>query len=213
MNSPAPPDCGCRADAAATEAQRRILQIALMLNAAMFLVGVAAGVVSRSSSLIADSVDMLADASAYAIALLAVGRSELFKARAARLSGTLLILLGVGVLGDALRRAFAGHEPEGWVIIFVASLSLAVNLTVLRLLGRMRDQGVHLRAAWLFTRVDVIANLGVMGSGVVMLLTRFSFVDIIVGAAIGLYVIKEGREILREGGEASDTAKRQSAGP
>jgi cation diffusion facilitator family transporter len=209
MRVPTPTDCGCRAEATATTAQRRVLQIALVLNATMFVVGLAAGVVGRSSGLIADSLDMLADASAYAIALLAVGRSELFKAQAARLSGALLTLLGIGVLGDAIRRAFAGHEPEGWVMIFVASLSLAVNATALRLLGRVRDQGVHLNAAWLFTRVDVIANLGVIGSGVVMLLTRFSFLDIIAGAAIGLYVVKEGLEILREGAKARNAVEGQ----
>jgi divalent metal cation (Fe/Co/Zn/Cd) transporter len=73
----------------------------------------------------------------------------------------------------------------------------------------VRDQGVHLNAAWLFTRVDVIANLGVIGSGVVMLLTRFSFLDIIAGAAIGLYVVKEGLEILREGAKARNAVEGQ----
>jgi len=60
---------------AQSEAQQRVLQIALALNATMFIVGVVAGLVGQSSSLIADALDMLADASAYAIALGAIGRS------------------------------------------------------------------------------------------------------------------------------------------
>jgi Co/Zn/Cd efflux system component len=87
-------------------------------------------------------------------------------------------------------------------MIAVASLSLVVNATVLRLLGRVRDQGAHLNATWIFTRVDVIANLGVIASGLVVLLTPFRFADMIVGAAIGLYVIKEAAEILREAAQA-----------
>lgn len=181
-----------------------MLKLALALNATMFVVGLTAGLLGRSSGLIADSLDMLADASAYAIALLAISRSELFKARAARVSGIMLTLLGLGVLTDVVRRALGAHEPVGWLMIAVASLSLVVNATVLRLLGRVRDQGVHLNATWIFTRVDVIANLGVIASGLVVLLTPFRFADMIVGAAIGLYVIKEGFEILREAAQARE---------
>ena len=204
MSSPSPADCGCHPASADTIAQQRVLKLALALNATMFVVGLTAGLLGRSSGLIADSLDMLADASAYAIALLAISRSELFKARAARVSGIMLTLLGLGVLTDVVRRALGAHEPVGWVMIAVASLSLVVNATVLRLLGRVRDQGVHLNATWIFTRVDVIANLGVIASGLVVLLTPFRFADMIVGAAIGLYVIKEGLEILREAAQARE---------
>lgn len=180
---------------------------ALALNATMFVVGLTAGLIGQSSGLIADSMDMLADASAYAITLLAVHRGDLFKAHAARLSGILLFVLGVGVLGDVVRRAVQGSVPEGGVMIAVASVSLAANVTVLRLLGRVRNGGVHLNATWIFTRVDVIANLGVIASGVVVLLTSFRAADMIVGAAIGLYVVKEAIEILKEASEAAESAR------
>ena len=75
--------------------QRRTLRIALALNVTMFVVGIVAGIFGQSSGLIADALDMLADASAYAIALMAIERSGLFKARAADLSGTILLILGV----------------------------------------------------------------------------------------------------------------------
>lgn len=213
MPSPAPTDGGCHAEAPAGLAQQRVLRLALALNATMFLVGLVAGLLGRSSGLIADSLDMLADASAYAIALFAASRGDLFKARAARLSGIILALLGLGVLGDVARRAVAGHEPEAWVMIAVASLSLTVNATVLRLLNRVRSGGVHLNATWIFTRVDVIANLGVIASGLIVLLTPFNTADVIVGAAIGLYVVKEGVEILKEAAEAKKAAQARTAGP
>lgn len=201
-----PANCGCHADRPETVAQRRVLQIALALNATMFVVGLAAGLVGRSSGLIADSLDMLGDASAYAIALIAVRRSDLFKANVASLSGLLLALLGVAVLVDVVRRLVLGDQPEGTVMIAVASASLVVNATVLRLLGRVRDGGVHLNATWLFTRVDVIANAGVIAAGLLVLLTPFRFADMIVGVAIGLYVIKESVEILKEAAEAREAA-------
>jgi Co/Zn/Cd efflux system component len=157
--------CGHSDQSTETEAQRRVLRIALMLNATMFIVGLVAGVLGQSSSLIADALDMLADASAYAIALGAIGRSTRFKAGAATLSGSLLLLLGVLVLLDVGRRALFGSEPESLVMMAVAFLSLLVNATVLRMLGQYREGEVHLRATWIFTRVDVIANIGVILSG------------------------------------------------
>lgn len=187
-------DCSPRADAAL---QRRTLIIALTLNATMFVVELVAGVFGQSSGLIADSLDMLADASAYAVALLAIRRGERFKAGAARLSGILLLLLGLGVLADAARRGIEGSEPAGGLIIAVASPALVVNATVLHLLGRVRREGVHLMATWIFTRADVVANIGVIASGMLVALTGFRYVDLVAGAAIGTYVIKEASEILR----------------
>jgi Co/Zn/Cd efflux system component len=123
-------------------------------------------------------------------------------------SGSLLLVLGIGVLLDAIRRAVIGSAPESGVMIGVASISLVVNATVLYLLGKYRDQGVHLRATWIFTRVDVIANLAVILSGLIILVTSFRFADLIVGAAIGSYVIKEALEILREAREAGKRPQR-----
>ena len=112
-------------------------------------------------------------------------------------------MLGVLVLLDVGRRALFGSEPESLVMMAVAFLSFLVNTSVLRMLGRYREGEVHLRATWLFTRVDVIANVAVMLSGLVVLLTGSRFPDLIVGAVIGVYVVKEAFEILSEAREAT----------
>jgi cation diffusion facilitator family transporter len=164
----------------------------------MFAVDLIGGILGESSGLIADSLDMLADASAYALALAAIGRSAAFKVKAAGFSGILLLALGLGVVLDVIRRAIFGSEPVGLVMLGVALLALAVNTTVLRLLSKHRDGGVHIRAAWIFTRADVLANLGVILGGVLVSLTDSAFPDLVVGFAIGLYVMKEAMEILRE---------------
>ena len=187
--------CGCEIEGE-TAGQRRILTIALVLNAIMFVIGLVAGIAAESTGLIADSLDMLADASAYTIALVAIGRSGLFKTRAAKLSGSILLLLGAGVLVDVVRRGLTGANPESTIMLSVAALSLLVNATVLYLLSRYRAGEVHLRATWIFTRVDVIANIAVIGAAIVVRLTGRDWVDLLIGAAIGTYVIKEALEIL-----------------
>ena len=191
-------DCACHDADAETADQRRAIAIALALNLAMFAIGTVAGLLAESAGLLADALDMLADASAYGIALLAIGRTATFKQRAATSSGLILAALGSGVVLEAIRRAVVGSEPEGWIIIGVATLSLLVNASVLRLLHRYRDGEAHLRASWIFTRADVVANVGVIAAGMLLLATGSRVPDLIVGCLIGVYVIKEAIEILRD---------------
>ena len=86
-------DCGCHHEAKNAQ-ERRILTIALVLNAAMAVIGGVAGWIGQSTGLLADALDMLSDATAYAIGLAAIGRGARFKANAAWLSGSVLLVLG-----------------------------------------------------------------------------------------------------------------------
>ena len=191
-------DCACHDTDAETTDQRRAIAIALALNLAMFVIGTVAGLLAESASLLADALDMLADASAYGIALLAIGRTATFKQRAATASGLILAALGSGVVLETIHRAVAGSEPEGWIIVGGAMLSLVINASVLRLLHRYRDGEAHLRASWIFTRADVVANVGVIAAGMLVLVTGSRVPDLVVGCLIGAYVIKEAIEILRD---------------
>ena len=198
-------DCGCEAPEVKTDQERRVLVIALVLNAAMAVIGGLAGWIGQSTGLLADALDMLADAAAYSIALLAIGRTALFKIRAATLSGAILLVLGVGILFEVGRRLLYGADPVSEWMIGTALLSLVVNLTVLRLLAPMKSGDVHLRATWLFTRADVVANLGVILAGLLVLWLSVPYPDFVIGTLIGLYVIKEAIEILRDArSEASE---------
>ena len=190
-------DCGCHHEAKNAQ-DRRVLIIALALNAAMAVIGGIAGWVAQSTGLLADALDMLSDATAYAIGLVAIGRTARFKANAALLSGSVLLVLGVGILFEVGRRVLHGAEPQSGWMIGIALLSLAVNVFVLRLLAPLKSGEVHLRATWLFTRADVVANIGVILAGVLVLWLGSPYPDFIIGILIGLYVIKEAIEILRE---------------
>lgn len=190
-------DCGCHQEASNPK-ERRALQIALGLNAAMALIGGLSGWLSQSTGLLADALDMLSDATAYAIGLVAIGRSSRFRGNAAYASGVVLLLLGLGVLFEAARRALSGSEPEGSWMVGVSLVSLAVNVAVLRMLSPLRNGGVNLRASWIFTRADVVANIGVILSGTLVALLQTRYPDLIIGTLIGLYVIREAFEILAE---------------
>lgn len=200
--------CGCQHEAQ-DRAQRRALTIALGLNATMFVVGIIAGWLAHSSGLMADALDMLSDAAAYAIGIVAINRGARFKSGAAILTGTIILLLGAGVIVDAVRRWIEGSHPLGPVMMVIAFVALLVNASVLLIVMKpFRRSEVHLRAIWLCTRADVVANTGVILSGAIVLLTHSAIADVVIGIAIGAWVIREAVEILRESRSAA--AKEQA---
>ena len=195
-------DCGCQAEATEDPKQRQVLRIALTLNLTMAIVGSIGGWLAQSTGVMADALDMLSDALAYGIALAAIGRATAFKTRAATLSGAILLALGVGVLIEVGRRFWFGSEPVSAAMIALGALSLVGNLVVLHLLRPFKAGEVHLRATWIFTRADVIANIGVIAAAVLVMLLGSAIPDLVIGAAIGCYVIKEALEILSEARES-----------
>ena len=190
-------DCGCHHEAKNAQ-ERKILTIALALNATMAVVGGIAGWIGQSTGLLADALDMLSDATAYAIGLVAIGRTASFKANAATLSGIALLLLGLGVLFEVGRRVVYGAEPASGWMIGTAIVSFIVNMSVLRMLAPLKSGEVHLRATWIFTRADIVANVGVVAAGVLVFWLRSPIPDYVIGTLIGLYVVKEAGEILVE---------------
>jgi cation diffusion facilitator family transporter len=204
--------CGCKLGDGDAEQQRPVLLKALAANAVMAIVGLTVGVLGSSAGVLADALDMASDASAYAIALIAIGRSGHFKRRAAQSSGIVLLVLGLALLVESGRRAFHGSEPVAEWMVLAAGLSLVVNLWVLRLLRPLSTSGVHLRATWIFTRADVVANLGVIAAAALVAWTASGWPDLVIGVAIGCYIVKEAIEILLEARKAGDGGARP-AGP
>jgi cation diffusion facilitator family transporter len=186
-----------------TDQQR--MRIAFLANVAMFVTGLIGWRVANSAALLADALDMLADASAYVVAWLALTRSLSFQQHAARWSGTLLVILGVGVLIEAGSRFLYGGEPQGRLMLVFSVLSLFVNSSVLAMLSvYQRSAQVHLRATWLDTRADAIVNVSVFLSGLLIALTNYRPIDWLIGIAIGCYVLREGIEIWQEAGNDDD---------
>jgi cation diffusion facilitator family transporter len=189
--------CGCDGEQA-EGLERRTLTALLLINAGMALAEALAGWLADSSGLLADSLDMLADAAVYGLSLCAVGRGLRRQVRAARLSGMLQILLGVGVLLDGLRRFLVGSDPQSLPIIGIGVLALIANITCLLLIARHRHGGVHMRASWIFSTNDVIANLGVIVSGCLVWALDSRYPDLIIGVIVSLLVVRGGLRIVAE---------------
>src|SRR2546428_3032582 len=103
-------DC-CEITADFTERQRRVLQLVLWINVAMFLAESTAGLLAHSTALLADSVDMLGDAIVYGFSLYIVARGRVWQARGALLKGVIMAAFGVGVFVEVVRKIIGGGGP------------------------------------------------------------------------------------------------------
>ena len=189
--------CGCEMTAR-NNAERKTLWIVLWINALMFVVELTLGLWAQSTGLIADSLDMLADASVYGIGLYAVGKSLTLKSKAAYFSGVVEIFLALWVLFEVFHKTIYGSEPMSTLMMAVGLLALVANWTCLTLIAKHRDDGVHMRASYIFSKNDVIANLGVILAGALVWLTGSRYPDLFIGLIIALVVLRGGLVILRE---------------
>ena len=202
--------CGCEIEIKDKE-QSRVLIVLLAINGVMFVAEIIAGIIGDSTALIADSLDMLADATVYAIGLYAVGRSLADKARAAHISGIFQVMLGLGVLFDIVRRFIVGSEPESFMMIAVGCVALIANTICLKLIYKHRQGEVHMRASWIFSKNDVIANLGVIIAGVLVAWLASPWPDLIIGLIIATIVVRGGLHIIKDANSENLSSKETSS--
>ena len=193
-------DCGCHIEITDRE-QSRVLWQLLAINGVLFVVELVVGWWAQSTGLIADSIDMLADATIYAIGLYAVGRSAAHKARAALLSGYFQGGLALLILVDILRRMIFGSEPVSLLMMGMGVVALIGNVICLLLINRHKDGEVHMRASWIFSKNDVIANVGVIVAGALVLWTGSRWPDLIIGLLIVGVVLRGAMQIIAEARE------------
>jgi len=190
-------DCGCEVEITSAE-ERKVLVPLLSINFSFFLIEAVAGIIAESAALLADSLDMLADAFVYGIAFYAVGKVASKKITAAYLSGVFQVFLGLLIVAEILRKIVFGSEPESLLMLIFGALALIANCICLVLISKHKHGEVHMRASWIFSKNDVIANIGILIGAALVYTTGSRFPDLVIGVLISLVVIRGGLLILKE---------------
>ncbi len=178
--------------------QGSVLAVVLAVNVAMFCVEFGAGLLSRSTALLADSLDMLGDSFVYGFSLLVLHRSLAWRARAALAKGVIMAAFGVGVLLEAGFRLRAGVPPFAPAMVAIGTLALVANAYCFSLLWRHRADDINLRSTWLCSRNDLIANGAVLVAAGLVAWSESLWPDVIVGIAIAILFLRTATFVLRE---------------
>jgi cobalt-zinc-cadmium efflux system protein len=198
--------------AIAADADRRKLAIALALILGFMAVEVAVGIAASSLALLSDAAHMLTDAAAIALALVAIGlaqrpargaftfglrRSEILSAQ---FNGATLLVLGLLIVVEGIRRLVNPPDVEGGAVLAVALLGIVVNLAATWVLARANRSSLNVEGAYRHLVTDLAAFIATAIAGAVVLATGFREADGIAALLVAAIMIYASYGLLRESG-------------
>ena len=178
------------------------LSLALAVLAAVTVVEVVAGLLTRSLALLSDAGHMLGDVSGLGMALAAIHLADRAGRRRARTFGlyrleilaalaNAVLLLGVAVyvVVEALRRIGDAPDVPAGPMLAVAVVGLAANVVAFVLLRSGSGESLNVEGAYLEVVADLVGSVGVIVAAVVLAVTGWGWVDPVVGVGIGLFIL------------------------
>jgi cation diffusion facilitator family transporter len=178
--------------------QGRVLAVVLAVNLVMFVVEFGAGLLSGSTALLGDSLDMLGDALVYGMSLYVLHRSRAWRATAALSKGLVMVAFGAAVLVRAGLELRTGLPPAATAMAGIGALALAANAFCFALLWRHRADDLNLRSTWLCSRNDLIANGAVLIAAWLVAASGSVWPDVLVGAGIAALFLRTATAVLRD---------------
>lgn len=184
--------------------------MALGLTSVFVVAEVVGGVITGSLALISDATHMLTDATALAIALVAIrmGRRPAdllrtygyarFEILAAAFNALILLAVAFYILYEAYQRL---HEPQQIAslgMLGVAVVGLVVNLISMWLLSDSKDSSLNVKGAYLEVWADMLGSVGVIIGALIIWFTGWQWVDSIIAIGIGFMVFPRTWILLKE---------------
>ncbi|CAI8956134.1 cation diffusion facilitator family transporter [Pseudomonas chlororaphis] len=188
----------------------RTLWMALGLTGSFMIAEVIGAFVTGSLALLSDAAHMMTDALALAISLVAiqVGKRAAdrkrtfgyarFEILAAAFNAILLFVVAFYILFEAWQRLSAPAEIQSTGMLVIAVLGLIVNLISMRLLASASAESLNVKGAYLEVWSDMLGSIGVIVAALVIMYTGWGWVDSLVAAAIGFWVLPRTWTLLRE---------------
>ncbi|EXS70600.1 MULTISPECIES: cation transporter [Sphingobium] len=194
------PSCGCTGDTKRAErdpAYRRALWIVILLNLGFGLVEIVGGFIADSQALKADALDFIGDGTISLFGLIALGWTAHARSRIALAQGLFLGALGLGVIGFAMWRSMNAVAPEADLMGGIGVVALIINVSAALVLSRFREGDANVRAIWLFSRNDALANIAVIAAAGLVAWTGQAWPDLAVAGIIALLFLHSAWEITR----------------
>jgi len=205
--------------ARAGERHKGRLLAAFLVIFVFFVIEAIAGVLTNSLALLSDAGHMLTDVIGLGMALAAIQLASRFEAKqgsqhsshtfglyrleilAAFVNALLLFAVAIWVLIEAVRRLFDEPEVLGVPMLVVAGLGLAANIVAFLLLRQGAKESLNMEGAYLEVLADTIGSVGVIFAAILLEAFGWGWVDPVIGAAIGLWILPRtwhlGRKAVR----------------
>jgi len=188
------------------------LKIALGLLVGLMAVEVVAGVLAHSLALLSDAAHMLTDAAALALALVALRlaarpakgamtyglkRTEILSAQ---FNGATLLVLGLLIVYEGIRRLVEPPPVAGLVVMIVALVGVGVNLMATVVLHGADRTSLNVEGAFQHVLTDLVAFIATAVAGFVILLTGWDRADGIASLFVAAVMLRAAWSLLRDSG-------------
>jgi cobalt-zinc-cadmium efflux system protein len=181
--------------------QKRLIA-ALAITLVIFLAELIGGFISNSLALLSDAGHMLTDTMALVLALLAAA----FAARPATkkstfgfyrleilsslFNGSILTLIALFIFYQAYQRFIHPVQVSSGLMLIVATIGLFGNIGSALILASRSRENLNLRGAFLHVVSDLLSSVGVIVGGLIILFTRWYFIDPLLGILIGIMILR-----------------------
>jgi cobalt-zinc-cadmium efflux system protein len=188
------------------------LKIALGLLVGLMAIEVTAGVIASSLALLSDAAHMLTDAGALLLALVAIrlakrpargamtyglSRAEILSAQ---FNGATLLVLGLLIVFEGIRRLVEPPAVEGAIVLVVALIGVVVNLAATYVLHGADRRSLNVEGAFQHVLTDLVAFIATAVAGLVILLTGFDRADGIASLFVAGVMLRAAWSLLRDSG-------------
>ncbi|HEV8463218.1 MAG TPA: cation diffusion facilitator family transporter [Gaiellaceae bacterium] len=192
--------------------QIRPLVSALVLIVGFMVAEVAVGIVANSLALLSDAAHMLVDAFALGLSVWAARlalrpagggmtfgfrRAEILSAQA---NGLTLLVLGVLIVIEAVRRLISPPEVTAPLVVATAIVGAAVNVVALRQVARANRENLNVEGSYKHLLTDLYAFAATALAGLVVWTTGFQRADPVASLAVAGSMLAAAWPLLRKSG-------------
>jgi len=175
-----------------------VLYFVFFINAGMFAVEVTTGILSHSSSLLADSLDMLGDAFVYGLSLFVLAKHHTIQAKASLIKGLMMLVFSLYVFWEAFQKMIHPLVPQAQTISAIGLLALVANALCYFTLTKHKDENINMESSWLCSRNDMVGNLGVIAAGILVGTFDSMWPDIVIGLGIAGMALYFSAKLIKE---------------
>lgn len=186
------------------------LKIVFVITASYLVVEVVVGIISNSLALLSDAAHMLTDVGGQALALFAIWMTS--KPRnnqktygyyrveilSALINALVLIFISAYILFEAWQRFKNPPAVAGIPMLIVAFCGLIINLIGMKILSAGSKESINIKGAFLEVVSDMLSSVGVIIAGIIILATGWLYIDPIMSALIGLFILPRTFRLLKE---------------
>lgn len=186
----------------------RSLIVAVSINILLTVFQIVGGIISGSLALVADALHNLSDAASLGIAIFArkisrkpADQSKTFGYKraevvAALINLTILVIISLYLLYEAIWRFFDPVSISGWVIVIVAGVALVIDMITALITLRLSKNNMNMKAAFLHNLSDALASLAVIVAGSLIILYQWFWVDTLLTLLLSLFILYQGLAML-----------------